>query len=55
MIIDYFNNIFTSTIPDSMDRVIESIEEKFSRQMNKYLIIPFTQEEVVLAISLMGH
>lgn len=48
--VDYFNNIFTSSLPSSYDQILQGIETKITPSMNADLIHDFTAHEVEQAL-----
>jgi hypothetical protein len=48
--VDYFHNLFSSSNPDSIDEVIQSVASVVSPDMNDSLMQPFSSEEIRRAL-----
>ena len=48
--VDYFHNLFTSSNPESIDEVIQSVSPVVSPDMNDSLMQPFSPEEIRRAL-----
>jgi hypothetical protein len=48
---DYFNNLFTFSRPDNLERVTDAMETRVTRDMYNLLTRKFSREEV-LAVAL---
>jgi len=45
---DYFNNLFTFSRSDNLERVIDAMETRVTRDMYNLLTRKFSQEEVLV-------
>ncbi|KAL0448870.1 UNVERIFIED_CONTAM: putative mitochondrial protein [Sesamum latifolium] len=56
IIVSYFNELFTSANPSPLiiDEVVNTVERKVSEEMNRSLKEPYTEKEIVEAISQMS-
>ncbi|KAL0428180.1 UNVERIFIED_CONTAM: hypothetical protein Slati_2992800 [Sesamum latifolium] len=52
VLLEYFRGIFTSSRPSShdLDAVLNTVRSKVTEAMNKSLIVPFTEQEVRIAL-----
>ena len=48
--VDYFHNLFSTSNPDSIDEVIQSVDSVVSPDMNDSLLQPFSPEEIRRAL-----
>ena len=51
--VDYFKQIFTSTMPSSFDQILQGIDKKVTPAMNADLTREFTADEVEFALKQM--
>ena len=54
VLIDFYAELFTTSNPQNLERVLEGIQEVVSRDMNSKLTAPYKAEEVELAIKEMA-
>ena len=52
-LVDYFKQIFTSTMPSNFDQILQGIDTKVTPPMNANLTREFTADEVELALKQM--
>ena len=50
MAVAYFQNIYTTSSPSSIEQITRAIPIRITREMNEELIRPFTGEEVTMGL-----
>ena len=50
IVVDYFHNLFTSSNPDSIDEVVQSVDAVVMQDMNDSLMQPFSSKEIRRAL-----
>ena len=53
VVVEYYNNLFTSSSPSKFSELLQAIQPKVTPSMNQMLLKPFTGEEVRLALKQM--
>ena len=53
VVVEYYNNLFTSSSPSNFSELLQAIQPKVTPSMNQMLLKPFTGEEVRLALKQM--
>ena len=53
VVVEYYNNIFTSRSPIDFSKILHAIQPKVTPLMNQMLLKPFMTEEVRLALKQM--
>ena len=53
VVVEYYNNLFTSSSPLDFSELLQAIQSKLTPSMNQMLLKPFTGEEVRLALKQM--
>jgi len=54
IVVDYFANLFTSTSPERMEEVLETIPTRVTEVMNDSLLRPYSDVEIFEALKMMG-
>ena len=53
IVVEYYNNLFTSSNPSEFNEILNAIQPKVSTSMNQELVRNFTEHEVRLALKQM--